>query len=759
VATFTERLALLISAKDDGATQTLNKVGGASAKAGTEVDKTTKKLGHMSTGMKVGVGLAAGFAARKLLQFSKDAIGAASDLAETQNKVAVTFGKSSAAVFELGKTSAKALGLSENAAESAAATLGGLFQTVGLATDASADMSVELVGLSADLASFHNAAGGAEEVLEAIRSGLSGESEPLRRFNVFLNEAAVKAKALELGLGGASGELTEGAKVQARYAIILEQTTAAQGDFARTSDGVANSQRIQNALFEDAKARMGKDLLPVQLKLTQAMIDLLPAIEGVGKGLAFIAGNDFARTIALGLAGMVVAGKGIGLLRDTMGQFGVEVGKADKATRFLGKGLAALAAVSLIDQAFGRSADELGRYTEKIEALAGTNVDAQIAAITAELEKQKDLAGKGVNLFNTFYSTGAAADAADKVEVLDERLKSLVHQKELDTIASKTGAAATGEAATATGEYAAELGEANKELDDAWAKQQRLNGVLLDAVEAQINFRDALQTGVQRIKDASKAGEDHARSLSLENQAGRDNVSWLTEQVRAANAHAESVLHQTRSVEKANKALRDDVVELKAAARAAGLNKEQVDKLINSYLKVPKKSETKIEQPGMKTAKSDTEGLKKKLEQVDGSWASTVNVSVTGLGLLGTLRETIRDLVGTYRANFIVSDSFAGGRQHGGPVMAGRAYIVGEKRPELFVPKQSGTIVPRVPVGAGRLVRVSDHGSSTRVVNVTVNTGGVVGMTKMDLENQLVAAVNRVAGQGRLDAAVRVASR
>jgi tape measure domain-containing protein len=37
------------------------------------------------------------------------------------------------------------------------------------------------------------------------------------------------------------------------------------------------------------------------------------------------------------------------------------------------------------------------------------------------------------------------------------------------------------------------------------------------------------------------------------------------------------------------------------------------------------------------------------------------------------------------------------GRVAGGPVDAGQAYVVGEKRPELFVPQVKGTVVPRVP--------------------------------------------------------------
>lgn len=38
-------------------------------------------------------------------------------------------------------------------------------------------------------------------------------------------------------------------------------------------------------------------------------------------------------------------------------------------------------------------------------------------------------------------------------------------------------------------------------------------------------------------------------------------------------------------------------------------------------------------------------------------------------------------------------------RANGGPVSAGQAYIVGERRPELFVPRTSGTILPSVNIG------------------------------------------------------------
>lgn len=45
------------------------------------------------------------------------------------------------------------------------------------------------------------------------------------------------------------------------------------------------------------------------------------------------------------------------------------------------------------------------------------------------------------------------------------------------------------------------------------------------------------------------------------------------------------------------------------------------------------------------------------------------------------------------------------GRAHGGPVLAGLPYIVGEQRPELFVPDTNGTILPRVPGPLGGTVQ------------------------------------------------------
>lgn len=195
------------------------------------------------------------------------AVKFASDAGEALNKLQVVLGDSASSVEAWSRSAAGSLGMSTGQALEATGTLGNLFTTMGFGQAEAARMSREMVQLSADLASFHNVAGGSTVALEKLRSGLVGEAEPMRQLGVLLNETAVQAKAVELGLAGAGGELTEAAKVQARYALILEQTQAAQGDFARTSGDVANSTRVLVAEIRTLGEGLGKDLLPLVKEL------------------------------------------------------------------------------------------------------------------------------------------------------------------------------------------------------------------------------------------------------------------------------------------------------------------------------------------------------------------------------------------------------------------------------------------------------------------------------------------------------------
>ena len=210
-----------------------------------------------------------------------DAVNAASDLIETQNKVAVIFGESADSVMKFAETSVTALGQTETQALEAAANFAQLGKAAGLADEELVDFSTDLVTLSADLASFNNTS--PQDAINAISSGLRGSAEPLRRYSVLLDDAALKAEALALGIYDGTGILTTQQKVLSAYEVILRQTTDAQGDFARTADGLANTQRILTAAVEDAKAEIGLGLVDAIENATSAMGGSQGMAEGISK--------------------------------------------------------------------------------------------------------------------------------------------------------------------------------------------------------------------------------------------------------------------------------------------------------------------------------------------------------------------------------------------------------------------------------------------------------------------------------------------
>lgn len=268
-----------------------------------------------------------GDAASMAADFVDDSIDAARDLSETLSKSRVVFGDAAGDVEAYGDRAAKAIGLSKQAAIEAAATFGNFFVGLGQTGKEAASMSTKVVGLAGDLASFNNL--DPNDVLDKLRAGLAGEAEPLRRLGVFLTEAKVKAKATEMGLADAHGELSEGAKVLARYQIILDETTTAQGDFARTADGLANSQRTANAELIDAQANLGESFEPIALGVTRAQIAIVDwfnhGVEGwqmLGKAVGDVAGQHE---------------EAAGLIVDAQDEAQYSLGETHRATALLGE--------------------------------------------------------------------------------------------------------------------------------------------------------------------------------------------------------------------------------------------------------------------------------------------------------------------------------------------------------------------------------------------------------------------------------------
>lgn len=259
-----------------------------------EIEFTAKdKTGGVLSGLKSKLGdiftMASGFLAAQVFQrigqevvsFARDSISAASDLNETLSKTHEIFGASSEDIVMWAERSATAVGLNQAAALDAASMFAVFGKSAGLAGTDLNDFATENLTLAADLASFFNTS--VEEASTAMQAAFRGETEPIRKYGILLDDASLRAKALELGIVSTTkNALTPQQKVLAAQALIFAQTADAQGDFERTSGGLANQQRILAAQIDNAKASLGMAFLPIVTKVVGFLnTQGIPALQNV----------------------------------------------------------------------------------------------------------------------------------------------------------------------------------------------------------------------------------------------------------------------------------------------------------------------------------------------------------------------------------------------------------------------------------------------------------------------------------------------
>ena len=196
-----------------------------------------------------------------LLDFGKDAMQAASDLQEVQNVVDVTFGDGARQIEAWAQKAGTQFGLTETQAKKFTSTLGAMMKSAGLAGPEIVGMSTDLAGLAADMASFYNL--DFDTAFQKIRSGISGETEPLKQLGINMSVANLEAFALTQGITKAFDSMSQGEQTMLRYQYLMQATADAQGDFARTSDGFANGLRALETNIDQLKTNVGTLLLPV----------------------------------------------------------------------------------------------------------------------------------------------------------------------------------------------------------------------------------------------------------------------------------------------------------------------------------------------------------------------------------------------------------------------------------------------------------------------------------------------------------------
>lgn len=320
-------------------------------------DKIGKKMAGI--GRNLSVAVTAPLAALGVASFK-----AASDAAEMESAFDVSFGASAKSVKKWAEETGNAMGRSTQEMMGMAASFQDILKKQMNPGEAS-ELSKTLTVLTQDLASFKNLSN--EVAQQKIFSGLIGEAEPLRAVGVLLSATAVEAKALEMGLAATKKEITEGAKVQARAALIMEQLSDAQGDVIRTSDSTENQIKTASAAFEEMRVAIGQKLIPALTPLITGITSMLEKFNELSPGM------QKAIVVTAGLAAaigplLIIIGSVVSAIKPMLAMFAVYKTAATTATVATGSLVPALAGLRAM---FISLATSMGPWIIALGVVAG----------------------------------------------------------------------------------------------------------------------------------------------------------------------------------------------------------------------------------------------------------------------------------------------------------------------------------------------------------------------------------------------------
>lgn len=194
-------------------------------------------------------------------EFARGSIDIASSMEEVQNVVDTTFGADAGKINSWARNTAKAYGIGELAALKYAGTMGATLDGMGIGKDRLDDMSLSLVQLAGDMASFYNL--DSATAFQKILSGMTGEMEPLKSLGIVMSAENLKAHALAMGIETSWSKMDTATQTLVRYDYLMNQTAKAQGDFSKTQDSYANQMRTLEMNIASLQEELGKNLLPV----------------------------------------------------------------------------------------------------------------------------------------------------------------------------------------------------------------------------------------------------------------------------------------------------------------------------------------------------------------------------------------------------------------------------------------------------------------------------------------------------------------
>ena len=317
-------------------------------------------------GLAAAIGLA--FGTKELIEFGQSSINAASDLAEAQNVVDTAFGSMSYKMEKFAAIALDTYGISELTAKKMGSTYMAMANGMGVATDAASDMAVTLTARLSDIMSFYNKT---QEQVDTIgRAVITGETEPIKAIGVVMTQANLEAYALANGLNKAYSEMSAQEQLLIRYKYFLEQTSLAEGDFAKTSEGWANQTRLLSERLNQFMTNFGNTLIGI----------LTPALQFANEAVTFLNDLFFG-----GNAEDTTAAENAAAMSDEITNVGTAAEKSKKKLNNLLSGFDELHIIS------GAKSDDDETAGIDTSGLLGVNLDADTSAAKKAANKYRDI--------------------------------------------------------------------------------------------------------------------------------------------------------------------------------------------------------------------------------------------------------------------------------------------------------------------------------------------------------------------------------
>jgi len=583
-------------------------------------------------------------------------VKAAADAEETENRFKQVFGSLSDDAGAFANELGDAVGRSSIKIMDGLSTFQSFSVGMGFAREGAAEMSKSIQTLALDFASFNNISD--DEAMQRFISALSGSSEVLDRFGINIKASALDLELQAQGLASSTAEATEQQKVIARLAIIMRAMTdqGATGDAIRTQDSFTNQMKRLNDAFLDFRVQLGRDIIPALVGLVTAAGNALEKFNGLSDGTrkSILVFATFLSV--LGPAALVIGGvtRAIIALRTAM------IAARIASLALLGPFMLVVAAAAAVAAMVG-----IKLFSATNDATKSTaELEAQIASLAPTLP---ELAG-GANV-----ATGALGKMGEEATASAKKIADL-RKEALKTF---------------------------QDLNDDEADSKRsLAELYVDQEQKVSDIRKELRKA-ERDKDSDQAADsarELRKSLAIETQALK-SAKFIQTQFKAEVIEAERRADLTafeRQIEDIQlrriERLKDHITRLQEIQLEIKAEDDKNKAIAASYASSQAAMRAESDKTKVNAIKNITEEH------------AALNKLMRSMNQLGDNANSTQSL----------PRGLSGARAEGGPMGAGKSYLVGERGPEIVTPNASSFVTANHQMGNG--------GGGNPIVNVYLDS-------------------------------------